>query len=209
VDFSEARELFRIIFQVPGSDCKFLDCGLILKKPRGLSAKCLKLDFPGIIFPKETHGPSPRVRGPRRPGPPWTGGHCRAQELAGARPPAAPVPKSSDRGVGKRKGGRRTQWRCCRGSGGGGRASHRRRSFGLQDDGEGALRAKRGSVGGVGGFTEGGSTFIGRRRGGGGSSAFNGRIEGVSMVGLKAPVFGIEEGGGGEWRRLMGGMRGK
>jgi hypothetical protein len=89
VDFSEARDLFGIIFQIPWSDCKFLDCRLILEKPRGLSAKCPKLDFAGIVFLKET-------RGPRRPGPPWTGGHCHARELAGARPPAAPVSESSD-----------------------------------------------------------------------------------------------------------------
>jgi hypothetical protein len=50
VDFSEARDLFGIIFQIPGSDYKFMDCGLFLKKLRGLSAKCLKLDFPGIVF---------------------------------------------------------------------------------------------------------------------------------------------------------------
>jgi hypothetical protein len=74
VDFSEARDLFGIIFQIPGSGCKFLDCGLILEKPRGLSATCPKLDFLGIVFQKET-------RGPRRPGPPWTSGHCRAREL--------------------------------------------------------------------------------------------------------------------------------
>jgi hypothetical protein len=53
VDFSEARDLFVIIFQILGSDCKFMDCRLISKKPRGLSAKCLKLDFLGIIFLKE------------------------------------------------------------------------------------------------------------------------------------------------------------
>jgi hypothetical protein len=41
------------------------------------------------------------------------------------------------------------------------------------------------------------SAFIGRRRGGGGPSALNGRIEGVSMAGLKAPVSGIEEAGNG------------
>jgi hypothetical protein len=40
-----------------------MDCGLISKKPRGLNAKCPKLDFPGIVFLKETRGPSPRVRG--------------------------------------------------------------------------------------------------------------------------------------------------
>jgi hypothetical protein len=89
VDFSKARDLFGIIFQIPGSDFKLLDRGLILEKPRGLSAKCLKWDFSGIVFLKET-------RGPRRPGPPWTGSHCCVRELTGARPPAAPVPESSD-----------------------------------------------------------------------------------------------------------------
>jgi hypothetical protein len=64
VDFSEARDLFGIIFQIPGPNCKFLDCGLILEKPRGLNAKCRKLEFPGIIFLKETRVASPRVRGP-------------------------------------------------------------------------------------------------------------------------------------------------
>jgi hypothetical protein len=53
VDFSEAGDFFVIIFQILGSDCKFMDCGLILKKPRGLGARCLKLDFPEIIFLKE------------------------------------------------------------------------------------------------------------------------------------------------------------
>jgi hypothetical protein len=57
--FFEARDLFVIIFQIPGSDCKFLYCGLILEKQWGLNAKCLKLDFLGIVFLKETHGPSP------------------------------------------------------------------------------------------------------------------------------------------------------
>jgi hypothetical protein len=58
VDFSEAMDLFVDIFQILRPNCKFLDCGLILEKLRGLSAKCLKLEFPGIIFLKETHGPS-------------------------------------------------------------------------------------------------------------------------------------------------------
>jgi hypothetical protein len=66
VNFSEARDLFEIIFQIPGSSRKLVDCGLILKKLRGLSAKYRKLKFTGIIFLKEnmlTKSMSP-----------WTGG---------------------------------------------------------------------------------------------------------------------------------------
>ncbi len=62
-------------------------------------------------------------------------------------------------------------------------------------DGKGVVRAKRGGVGGVGASPRAGSAFIGRRQGGGGPSAFNCRLEGASMAGLKAPVSGIEEGG--------------
>jgi hypothetical protein len=65
VDFSEARDLFVNIFQILGPNCKFLDYKLILENPRGLNAKCRKLEFPGIIFLKETRGLSPRARGPR------------------------------------------------------------------------------------------------------------------------------------------------
>jgi hypothetical protein len=65
VDFSEARDPFVIIFHIPGPNCKTRDYGLILKKPRGLYEKCQNLEFPGIIFLKETRGLSPRVRGPR------------------------------------------------------------------------------------------------------------------------------------------------
>jgi hypothetical protein len=53
VDFSEARDLFGIIFQIPGANCKIRDCRLILKKMRGLSAMCRKLEFLGIVFSKE------------------------------------------------------------------------------------------------------------------------------------------------------------
>jgi hypothetical protein len=39
VDFFEARDLFVNIFQILGPNCKFLDCGLISEKLRGLNAK--------------------------------------------------------------------------------------------------------------------------------------------------------------------------
>jgi hypothetical protein len=42
VDFSEARDLFVIIFRILGPNYKIMDCGLISKKPRGLFAKFSK-----------------------------------------------------------------------------------------------------------------------------------------------------------------------
>jgi hypothetical protein len=65
VDFSEARDLFVINFQIPRPNCIIMDCGLILRKPRGLNENCRKFEFPRIIFLRETPGPSTRVRGPR------------------------------------------------------------------------------------------------------------------------------------------------
>jgi hypothetical protein len=39
VDFSEAGDLFGIIFQFQRPNCKIRDCGLISKKSRGFLAK--------------------------------------------------------------------------------------------------------------------------------------------------------------------------
>jgi hypothetical protein len=137
-----------------------MDCGLILEKPRGLSVKCPKLDFPGIVFLKKTRGPSPRVRGLHRPAPPWTSGHCRSRELTGARPSAAPVLESSDRGAGERKGGPANSMAGLPRLGRRGKSvSPATDTLARKDDGEGVMRAKRGGVGGVGGFTEGGVGF--------------------------------------------------
>jgi hypothetical protein len=83
VDLSEARDLFVNIFQIFGPNCKFLDYGLILEKPRGLSAKCPKLEFPRIIFIQETRGPraTPVHGGPPSPS---------RRRLAGERPERRP-----------------------------------------------------------------------------------------------------------------------
>jgi hypothetical protein len=67
-----------------------MDYGLISEKQRGLNAKCPKLEFPGIIFLKETHGPSPQARGPRAT--PVHGGPRSPSQgrLAGERPERRP-----------------------------------------------------------------------------------------------------------------------
>jgi hypothetical protein len=91
-------------------------------------------EFPNLIYNGKFHGPSPRCGGPRRPGPPWTGGHCHTWELIGARPPAAPALESSDQGAGEGKDAQASST-------------------------TGMVRAKRRSAGGVGVFTEGGAAF--------------------------------------------------
>jgi hypothetical protein len=52
VDFYEARDLFVNIFQISGPNCKIMDCGLILEKVRGLSAKSTKDLDRGLISKK-------------------------------------------------------------------------------------------------------------------------------------------------------------
>jgi ketosteroid isomerase-like protein len=71
------------------------------------------------------------------------------------------VPESSDRGAGEREGGPTNsmawlprlgrQWKS---------VSPTTETLARKDDGEGAVRARRESVGGVGGFTEGGVGFF-------------------------------------------------
>ncbi len=60
-----------------------MDCSLISKKLRGLNENCQKLEFPGIIFLKETRGP----RAASVHGGPWSPSRRR---LAGERPKQRP-----------------------------------------------------------------------------------------------------------------------
>jgi hypothetical protein len=57
-----------------------------------------KIGFSRNYFAEET------TRGPRRPGPPWTGGHGRSRELTVTRPPATPGLKVIGEGVGEEEG---------------------------------------------------------------------------------------------------------
>jgi hypothetical protein len=159
-----------------------------------------EIEFSGNCFPKEnlwTESTSPWTA-PARP--PWTSGHCRSRELTGARPPAAPVPESSDRGVDEREGGPANsmaglpwlgrRWKS---------VSPATETSARKDDDEGTVRAKREGVGGVGGFTEGGVGFIGRRQGRASSMA---GVEGASMAGVEGAGYRLLKRG--KQRQLMG-----
>jgi hypothetical protein len=197
VDFSEARDLFVIIFQIPGSDCKFFNCGLILERPRGLNAKCPKLDFLRIIFLKEVRGPlEPRSTVDRS----WTA----APSSPELRPPAASVSTGAGEGAGEGEWGARSavggspgrEWRC-------GRRASQRRGGGVECSG-----------GSQGGFYRagGGRRRVGRSNGG---DEWLLRPLRLSLKGIKGGSDeGVEGGGGkgsatseaqsgrrGEWRR--------
>jgi hypothetical protein len=75
----------------------------------GLSAnfprKIRKLDFLDYFCTKKSVDSVYEVVDHGATGPPWSGSHCHAWELTGARPPAAPMPESSDQAVGEGKEG--------------------------------------------------------------------------------------------------------
>jgi hypothetical protein len=64
-----------------------------------------KIGFFGLFLYEKIRGLGPRGVDRGATGPPWSGSHCHAWELTGARPPAAPMPESSDQAVGEGKEG--------------------------------------------------------------------------------------------------------
>jgi hypothetical protein len=176
VDFSEARDVFGIIFQFRGPNCKIRECGLILEKLRGLHAKCQKLEFPGIVFLKEnlwTKSMSPwtapaRSTMDRRPLP-CSGAHRSSASGRSGAQELRPRGGGVEGRARELNDGVATAREAVEGRLTGGGASAR------NGDGKGTLRAKRSSVGGVGVFIEGGAAFYRAEVRQGRPSAINGR----------------------------------
>jgi hypothetical protein len=76
VDFSEARDLFGIIFQIPGAFMKICGLRVDIQEVHGPFCKVAEIkEFLDLIYNGKFHGPSPQCGGPAASsGPRWTTG---------------------------------------------------------------------------------------------------------------------------------------
>jgi hypothetical protein len=97
LNFSAARDLFRIVFQIPGAFMKIGGLQVDTQEVQGPSCKVAKIkEFPDLIFNRKFRGPSPR----------WTSDI--ASEAARRRTAGtAPLCVEPHRGCGKMGRGRR------------------------------------------------------------------------------------------------------
>jgi hypothetical protein len=171
-----ARAFLELFLKIRGASCKYVGCGLIFEKMRGLSAKCREWNFPGIMLLKENLWTKSTDR--------WT---TPARSTMDRRPLLhAGAHRSSASG---RSGARELR---PRGGGGEGWADEFNDGVTMgrevveghvtgdgasarKGGGEGTVRAKRRSVGGVGVFTEGKVAFYRAEERRGRPGAFNGR----------------------------------
>jgi hypothetical protein len=139
-----------------------------------------------------------------RPGPPWTGGHCRVLELIGARPPALWWLRLLDEGRRRERGARGSRFQVHWGSEGGG-------AMGVGGEGSGGgapVRITRGSEmvqGGAGEEGMSGCPFIGSEgERGGWASEGNGWCRWCTIMVVEAAVSGGDRPGW-SWGVMRGG----
>jgi hypothetical protein len=130
VDFSEARDLFGIIFQILGASLQNQGLRVDIEKDEGHKCKVLEIRISRICFSKEkpayqVHESVDRA-GPIHCGPAAIAALGSSPEL-GLRP--LQCPRAPTKGRGRGRMGRRVQRRGCRGLRGCGGASQRQRSL--------------------------------------------------------------------------------
>jgi hypothetical protein len=122
-----------LFLKIRGASCKYVGCRLILEKMRGLSAKCQEIEFFRNYFVEgkpvaQVHRLVDRI-GPVHQGPVAIAARRSSLELS-LRP--LRCPRALTKGQGRGRTGRRVQRQGHHGLGGGGAASHRRRSLGSE-----------------------------------------------------------------------------